>query len=1320
MTAFAPKRSFRVADPYEMIGAALDRPFSLSRNLAEQFQQGLLDSFGLGTVVRDLSIPQGNVPRIGVSPVPLFGSIYEGVKGAVELTRPEQPSLTEDEYKSSPHFREEIPWEPGMTEDRAAALAGFWDIKHVRQHFAEKRPISSFIGQLGGQMFDPINYIPMTGPVMQAAAVARAGSIVGRALVSAGDAALNTAMFGVITRDIRSKFGDDVSWQAIGIEIAMSALIGGAFGGGVGVFMRGRDARERAALVQARQKLDTARNQQAAVIALNESIDTLATDGEVRLSPNATERIQPVIERMAEPPPSRQLAEASQTVTGTKAGEVVISPSGARVAVRPEVVELDSLQRATGALQVRDRSTASSAAQVEDIAINLDPARLMPNVDGSQGAPMVGPDNVIDSGNGRVMALRRAYEAYPDKAATYRQALEEAGYSTEGVVNPVLIQRRVTDLSPEARAKFNAEVNSPTTARMSAVEIANMDRDAIMSGSVLDVLTDGPVTSAANRPFVDRFLNQIPQNERGALVDSTGTSLSADGARRVENALVSAAFGDIDAGVIRRFAEATDDNTRAIIGAMSDVAGKWAQMRRGMQRGEIGPEFDPTTELTHALRLMSQWRDQAAREKRAVSVVIREGMNQIDMLSGELSIETKFLIRAMFNNDHFAVAVGRDKLAARLGNIVDQAFILGQPSMFGDELAVTKAEMLQNALAKDVETDLFAAPDVPERAPQGDGGPAGAEARGRDRPDLGAGAPRSVGGAQGVLTTMRQRLVDAGRPADEAEANAVMIAEFYRGMASMTGRSVDDLADQYGLPDVRRGDVVPEGALAQGATTEDAGAFADQLKAELGLRSLDLHVTSEGDLKLNMIAVPRDKLGQGIGTEAMSRITDFADARGMRVTLTTGVKDPNFGTTSMSRLKDFYKRFGFVENKGRNKDFTTRDNMIRNPRRPLNQAPRPWQEGEMFGGFETERGLEGLPQTLVPGVKPMTDAERMAAAAAKPLKKGEAPPAKGSLFDVEGREDAAAQMTLFQPAYHGTPHIFDRFSSDKIGTGGAGPRGAIQFDGSRSIISIFETADASTVLHETGHHFLTMFKSLAEQPDAPAGIRADWDQVKEWWNSNADAVANDSPAEVTGADVRAVLETGTSGDRVKDLAINVGLQEQWARAFEAYAREGRAPTLGLRRVFEEFKRWLTAIYRRAADLNVDLSNQIKDVFDRMLGGPLGENMTVVDFAPPRAAGAERAAPRLDTSPPSPDPIPAALAPAAARVGKPEAMRELAEMHGVKEDGSYIEQGDIDQIREEGALTPEDEAALKAADTEVEVAEAWGRALEAAMVCVTPG
>jgi GH24 family phage-related lysozyme (muramidase)/GNAT superfamily N-acetyltransferase len=128
-------------------------------------------------------------------------------------------------------------------------------------------------------------------------------------------------------------------------------------------------------------------------------------------------------------------------------------------------------------------------------------------------------------------------------------------------------------------------------------------------------------------------------------------------------------------------------------------------------------------------------------------------------------------------------------------------------------------------------------------------------------------------------------------------------------------------------------------AIGKPAQSE-VDAFSDALAEELGLRSLSMFVTKSGDLKLNMLAVPKDKLGNGIGSTAMQRIVDFADSYGLRTTLTTGQKDPGFGTTSATRLKSFYKRFGFVENSGRAKDFSTSDNMLRAPKTPAEPKTR--------------------------------------------------------------------------------------------------------------------------------------------------------------------------------------------------------------------------------------------------------------------------------------------------------------------------------------------------------------------------------------------
>lgn len=107
-------------------------------------------------------------------------------------------------------------------------------------------------------------------------------------------------------------------------------------------------------------------------------------------------------------------------------------------------------------------------------------------------------------------------------------------------------------------------------------------------------------------------------------------------------------------------------------------------------------------------------------------------------------------------------------------------------------------------------------------------------------------------------------------------------------------------------------------------------AFERNLKDRLGLRDLSLS-KSGNDLKINMIAVKKGEQKSGTGTQAMQAITEFADANNMRVILSPGLRDDGFGTTSRARLVKFYKRFGFVENKGRNKDFAISAGMFRDP-----------------------------------------------------------------------------------------------------------------------------------------------------------------------------------------------------------------------------------------------------------------------------------------------------------------------------------------------------------------------------------------------------
>lgn len=92
----------------------------------------------------------------------------------------------------------------------------------------------------------------------------------------------------------------------------------------------------------------------------------------------------------------------------------------------------------------------------------------------------------------------------------------------------------------------------------------------------------------------------------------------------------------------------------------------------------------------------------------------------------------------------------------------------------------------------------------------------------------------------------------------------------------------------------------------------------------------DLNVdlmAKDGSATLSRVVVPKESRNSGRGTEFMNELTKAADVDGSVVQLTPS---SDFGGNK-ARLINFYKRFGFVENKGRNKDFEFFESMYRRP-----------------------------------------------------------------------------------------------------------------------------------------------------------------------------------------------------------------------------------------------------------------------------------------------------------------------------------------------------------------------------------------------------
>lgn len=81
-------------------------------------------------------------------------------------------------------------------------------------------------------------------------------------------------------------------------------------------------------------------------------------------------------------------------------------------------------------------------------------------------------------------------------------------------------------------------------------------------------------------------------------------------------------------------------------------------------------------------------------------------------------------------------------------------------------------------------------------------------------------------------------------------------------------------------------------------------------------------------IELHKIVVPPEERNKGIGSELLEKLLVFADKAKKDVFLTPS---SDFGGNK-ARLIDFYKRFGFELNRGRNRDFRSKESMIRRHR----------------------------------------------------------------------------------------------------------------------------------------------------------------------------------------------------------------------------------------------------------------------------------------------------------------------------------------------------------------------------------------------------
>lgn len=110
--------------------------------------------------------------------------------------------------------------------------------------------------------------------------------------------------------------------------------------------------------------------------------------------------------------------------------------------------------------------------------------------------------------------------------------------------------------------------------------------------------------------------------------------------------------------------------------------------------------------------------------------------------------------------------------------------------------------------------------------------------------------------------------------------------------------------------------------------SSDTSTLVSKLTSENEVNLSLSYSRNSNSLTINKIIVPDDSRNKGVGSKVTKEICDFADSKGVKITLTPS---SDFGG-KVSKLIAFYSKFGFVQNKGRNKDFEISDAMYRLPK----------------------------------------------------------------------------------------------------------------------------------------------------------------------------------------------------------------------------------------------------------------------------------------------------------------------------------------------------------------------------------------------------
>ena len=788
------------------------------------------------------------------------------------------------------------------------------------------------------------------------------------------------------------------------------------------------------------------------------------------------------------------------------------------------------------------------------------------SVDGSLNADFTNPEvqgaRAI-AGNGRIAGLQEAYRNV--KATKYKEeltkALKEFGISRRAVKKmrePILV--RVMD-DADVKEGVGELSNRTGTLKLNPAEQAAQDARNVRLEEVEFTKDNGIAVRS-----MDEFVRRTPDKE--GLIDAEGKVIYDNVRQRMKSAIFAAAYPDNR--LINRFI-ADDPKDKRVMDVLQAAAPEVVKLRRH------GGDFDFSGDLMEALADYMQTKQEARKiNGEKVEGEITESFFEAtpvqawfrDILLSKNPERLKDAL-ARFNEvaqqesggEGLFGKVSRDEVFNQVKSefgALDRAIDSITPSAVDAAMELRNADVIEGDQPSGMNGDInkSIADEKLAREQLDDGEPVNVSGEGVDPETL-----------RTQFDSFRDRvfnqLLGAGFKEKLAAYSADLYDAFYRTLGERLGMSANELEKRYALK-VRKGG------------KETAEGFRQQANMPDGVESPEV-VLKDCIQQEPIFTLSGDEFSSGSGNLYQEVADFFAERYGGKV------ENPILGEVKLNKAA---VKSSASHGLGRNKvmAFMAVPEVIKSGK--IFDYQKNWKERR----YDT--WVLAAP-ILIKGKKYVCEVIVIDTGEHKRFYLHEVTPIEDVVTTIQDPYPGVEQS---RPAGPVRSILIQRYLEDKAAAAKEAEVKATQTQGevllqsklksedargmytpAEKMITLFGTADESTFVHESGHYFLDVMTDVAMRSDAPEQVRADIQTLMDWFGLK-------------------------DLDEWNGLSLEEKRQfhEQFARGFEQYLRDGVAPSSRLEAIFKQFKDWLVSIYKSAADLDVELTPEVQDVYARML------------------------------------------------------------------------------------------------------------------------